>query len=111
MFASTLDFGFDQVPKGIHCNFGVSLSKANLHDIIACTAFHSTIGEEGHFLCLFDMFGASFTGSSGSSIAAMDIEDQAPEFYNIIIYNLYVCMMMQKKTCYFSTDMYAEQAV
>ncbi|KAL5672076.1 hypothetical protein ACJX0J_016382, partial [Zea mays] len=26
MFASTLAFGFDQVPEGIHCNFGVSLS-------------------------------------------------------------------------------------
>jgi hypothetical protein len=26
MFASTLAFVFDQVPKGIHCNFGVSLS-------------------------------------------------------------------------------------
>jgi hypothetical protein len=26
MFASTLAFVFDQVPKGIHCNFCVSLS-------------------------------------------------------------------------------------
>ncbi|KAL5664964.1 hypothetical protein ACJX0J_025072, partial [Zea mays] len=125
MFASTLAFGFDQVRKGIHCKFGVSLSHClwfkdtafqwfianfillpqskkimhmilfyytGLHDIIAFLVHKECVeGEErykrfhGHFLCLFDTFGASFLGSSGSSIA-MNIEDQAPEFYNIIIY-------------------------